>query len=157
MTDKNKELVLRLGMQWHERISSIYHPTACTCGYEAGCWDYVDKHIENNAVNFAAPDGIALLLTKMREREDWAEFIYFTGWKDSHGRINIPIELILDTTGKLRDAALAFLSQVGKETDQIDELLDWPCQNLLGGRGAAIYGNIDGRCKHPECHPQRGG
>jgi len=30
---------------------------------------------------------------------------------------------------------------------------DWPCQQLMGGTGAAIYSNIDGMCRHPECHP----
>ncbi|MBA7559120.1 hypothetical protein ES708_00733 [subsurface metagenome] len=35
-----------------------------------------------------------------------------------------------------------------------DELGEWPCQQLLGGTGAAIYSSIDGMCKHPECHPR---
>ena len=34
------------------------------------------------------------------------------------------------------------------------DLLEWPCQQLLGGTGAAIYSNVDGMCKHPECHPR---
>ena len=29
----------------------------------------------------------------------------------------------------------------------------WPCQQLLGGTGEAIYASIDGMCTHPECHP----
>ncbi len=36
----------------------------------------------------------------------------------------------------------------------MEELHDWPCQDLHGGGGSAIYDNIDGRCKHPECHPR---
>lgn len=35
-----------------------------------------------------------------------------------------------------------------------DELLEWPCQDLHGGTGTAIYSNVDGMCKHPECHPK---
>jgi hypothetical protein len=35
-----------------------------------------------------------------------------------------------------------------------NELYDWPCQDLHGGRGSGIYNNIDGRCQHPECHPR---
>jgi len=30
---------------------------------------------------------------------------------------------------------------------------EWPCQQLLGGTGAAIYSNVDGMCTHPECKP----
>lgn len=33
------------------------------------------------------------------------------------------------------------------------DLDDWPCQDLYGGKGAAIYNSINGKCKHPECHP----
>ena len=35
-----------------------------------------------------------------------------------------------------------------------NDLYDWPCQALHGGRGAGIYANVDGRCQHPECHPR---
>lgn len=31
----------------------------------------------------------------------------------------------------------------------------YPCQNLLGGTGEAIYHNVDGMCDHPECNPER--
>lgn len=37
---------------------------------------------------------------------------------------------------------------------ELEELHEWPCQDLHGGRGAAIYNNIGGMCKHPECHPK---
>ncbi len=30
----------------------------------------------------------------------------------------------------------------------------YPCQNLLGGTGEAIYHNEDGFCDHPECNPK---
>lgn len=32
-------------------------------------------------------------------------------------------------------------------------LLSWPCQQLHGGTGEAIYSSIDGLCTHLECHP----
>ena len=35
-----------------------------------------------------------------------------------------------------------------------NDLYDWPCQALHGGRGAGIYANVNGRCQHPECHPR---
>lgn len=31
--------------------------------------------------------------------------------------------------------------------------MNWPCQNLHGGRGTAIYDSVDGLCKHEECNP----
>ena len=34
-------------------------------------------------------------------------------------------------------------------TEIEDDIHDWPCQDLYGGRGAAIYNNVDGRCQHP--------
>lgn len=36
-----------------------------------------------------------------------------------------------------------------------EELEEYPCQQLLGGSGAAIYSNTDGLCKHPECNPEK--
>ncbi len=30
----------------------------------------------------------------------------------------------------------------------------YPCQNLFGGTGEAIYHNVDGMCDHPECNPE---
>ena len=38
--------------------------------------------------------------------------------------------------------------------ENVDELDEWPCQQLCGGREAGIYDNIDGMCRHPECHPR---
>ena len=35
-----------------------------------------------------------------------------------------------------------------------DELFEWPCQMLHGGRGSALYFNTNGMCQHPECHPK---
>ena len=34
------------------------------------------------------------------------------------------------------------------------ELKEYPCQQLMGGTGAAIYSNVDGLCSHPECNPE---
>jgi hypothetical protein len=30
----------------------------------------------------------------------------------------------------------------------------WPCQQLLGGTGSAIYSNVEGLCDHTECKPE---
>jgi len=37
---------------------------------------------------------------------------------------------------------------------QDDDLFDWPCQQLLGGRPPYQGVNDLGRCQHPECHPR---
>lgn len=42
----------------------------------------------------------------------------------------------------------------GGEKDKTCDLDCWPCQDLMGGRGAAIYANENGMCRHPECHPR---
>lgn len=36
---------------------------------------------------------------------------------------------------------------------ETDESERWPCQQLLGGTGSAMYMNDGGFCKHPECKP----
>ena len=36
----------------------------------------------------------------------------------------------------------------------LKDLLEWPCQQLLGGAGFAIYENVKGLCTHAECHPK---
>lgn len=35
-----------------------------------------------------------------------------------------------------------------------DILREYPCQQLFGGTGAAIYSNVDGMCNHEECNPE---
>lgn len=45
-------------------------------------------------------------------------------------------------------------AEAKKASEAEDELYDWPCQALHGGRGEGIYANVDGRCQHPECHPR---
>lgn len=45
----------------------------------------------------------------------------------------------------------------GEADDSANVEHDWPCQHLHGGRGTAIYSNVNGRCQHPECHPSNGG
>jgi len=53
--------------------------------------------------DFTTPSGIVQLLGIMRERKDWKEFylkLYWSTFVDNY---------ILDTTGKLRDAAINFL------------------------------------------------
>lgn len=38
--------------------------------------------------------------------------------------------------------------------EEYSDLDEWPCQQLMGGTGEAIYAPfVNGNCKHPECHP----
>ena len=48
-----------------------------------------------------------------------------------------------------KDNLRKMVYQVGRPKEE--ELYEWPCQ--VGGTGAGIYGNVDGKCQHPECHP----
>jgi len=36
----------------------------------------------------------------------------------------------------------------------VPEPEEYPCQQLMGGAGPAIYSNTDGLCSHPECNPE---
>ncbi len=126
MNGKNRKLALRLRLLWHE-IKTVGVGFRCSCGRHFDYGADADVHAGTFNPNFCIPDGVHLLLTKMQEREDWREFlseiIHMScwtpdNWENSH--VNL-VNIFLDTTGKLRNAALAFLPPVGKEKDQIDE------------------------------------
>lgn len=60
------------------------------------------------------PDFVAdplALLRLMRKREDWDMFVWYCYWKDSHGGISVPVDLILDTTGMLLEAVYEWLKK----------------------------------------------
>lgn len=51
-----------------------------------------------------------------------------------------------------------YINPITKEEEDPREYADYdldeyPCQQLLGGTGSAIYMNTDGMCSHPECNP----
>ncbi len=37
---------------------------------------------------------------------------------------------------------------------EVKEDKEYPCQQLQGGTGSAIYENVNGLCVHPECKPE---
>jgi len=39
------------------------------------------------------------------------------------------------------------------EVEEAESLIDWPCQDLHGGKMPFLNCDENGRCKHPECHP----
>ncbi len=108
---KNRQVAEWLGMCWHESVPALghpYHTHRCTCG-DRDMIGGMKMHCEEYNPNFIA-DPLSLLRL-MREREDWDMFVWYCYWKDSHGNISVPVDLILDTTGKLLEAVWKWLKQ----------------------------------------------
>ena len=66
----------------------------------------------------------------------------------------------IHTAASLLDYSLAVGTHRTVEVEvrvrEVEELLDWPCQQLHGGRPPYIYQGVNeyGHCRHPECHPR---
>lgn len=100
--DINRRLHEALGKCWHEVIAiatsrfGYAESPICKCG----AWNC---QVPN-------PDYCAdprLVIEAMREREKFKEFIYFV--LGPYGDVFNLLDLIMDTTGKLRDAAIEFI------------------------------------------------
>lgn len=106
--DKNRRLAELLGVEWHESVA----PWVCACGRkDLDSWDCPEKEAENP--DFTDPIAV-LREMKKRKEEKFHHFISklnaFSLDEDGDLINNaIPVDLILDTTGKLRDAAIEFL------------------------------------------------
>ena len=99
--DKNRELHELLGLCWHETKADT--PWKCSkCGMGMSLVVYPD---------YAADP--RLVLREMRKRDDWIDFQNwcFVGVTELDGNVcyGVPIDLALDTTGKLRDMAIEYL------------------------------------------------
>jgi len=120
--NKDRDIVLELGGCWHERISS----RLCSCGFVPTGFEIIESHISYNNPDFTSDVGKVQLLREMEKREDWSEFLHSiledhtNDGNDATGiYFNVPdswimlhlfsINLILDTTGKLQDAAWEWL------------------------------------------------
>ena len=111
--DKNKELHELLGLCWHEWVRNIGHDAEdLMCDK---CWRYPSEVGEN-------PDYAAdprLVLREMMRCKDWSRFHMRIGSRertviDPDGiawviNSEIRIDLVLNTTGKLRDLAIEWL------------------------------------------------
>jgi len=114
--DKNRELHELLGLCWHEYPG----PTewlGCNC-LKCGRL-YRGEHDDN-------PDYTTdprLVLREMMKREDWRGLKGFATYLTTElgGRrfLDIPLTLILDTTGKLRDMAMDKLKEENDAKDKV--------------------------------------
>ena len=111
--DKNRELHELLGLCWHE-IKEVT-PTMrykCSCGYICYVDDSMNYHCRVNNPDYAADP--RLVLREMEKRDDFNRFVAkingFSLDEDDELIDNaIPIDLILDTTGKVGDLAIKWL------------------------------------------------
>jgi len=104
--EKNRELAELLGLCWHERITS----RLCNCGFIPTGFEIIENHISYNNPDYTSDAGKVQLLREMEKREDWLNFLNKVGLGGGYRRrLSIYIEYILDTSGKLRDAAIEFL------------------------------------------------
>ena len=138
--DKNKELCGLLGICWHEiivqasdDINFTLNKTYCSCGkafrYDS---DYF-KHTKESNPEFTTPEGIVQLLGIMRERKDWDKFaqkylhlkmLHFFPDGTNRADYEISINYILNTTGKLRDAAIEFLKDRKAVADKCNAVVN---------------------------------
>ena len=111
--DKNREFAELVEIPWHEEIS-----VAIFCGedrFRCSCGAFYDKrqqlldHVEKSNPGLTADP--RLVLREMMKREDWPEFITALSGINTciNGHYFIRVDLILDTTGKLRDNVIEFL------------------------------------------------
>lgn len=99
--DKNKQLAKLLRLCWHEwvPIGSV-NSGQKEC---SKCHTEAPLHLLPKNPDFTTPDGIVLLLKEMMKREDFNDFWDEATWDVSS------LVYVLNTTGKLRDAAIEWL------------------------------------------------
>ena len=117
--DENKELHELLGLCWHEVENGCVknYATGQVVLYCTKCKRTI-KICENDMLNLDYAADPRLVLREMMKQEGWVEFqswcfIGVLNFDDSlcYG---VPVDLILDTTGKLRDIAIEWLKDIRK-------------------------------------------
>jgi len=115
--DLNREFAELVGIPRHEDTIANLPDYGCLCGFTNSLRWVLEKHIlENPNLDYAADP--RLVLREMAKREDWPEFSERLFWyiADKTEIIENFCEVfILDTTGKLRDAAIKFMKEVKDE------------------------------------------
>ena len=97
--NRNRELHELLGYCWHE--GSVMIPWKCSkCGAGMSLVTYPDYATDPR-----------LVLMEMMKREDWLDFRLLMNRYSYDHLTCVEIELILDTTGKLRDMAIEWLNK----------------------------------------------
>ena len=113
--DKNQELCRLLGLPWHEHVSQKFmddlNYSTCSCGNSFPSIASLYKHLKRMNPDYTSDAGRVRLLREMRKREDWSRFkhdaLCMPGYDSGHD--DIPIYLILNTIGKLRDVVIEWL------------------------------------------------
>ena len=107
--NKDRDIVKALSGYWHERISS----RLCSCGFVPTGFEIIESHISYNNPDFTSDTGKVQLLREMikkRGGKGWINYIDEIGQMEYDKETDtIRVSLILDTTGKLRDAAWEWL------------------------------------------------
>ena len=100
----NRALCKELGQCWHEYDTETLNCIHC----KKSMW----RKDSNNPGYAADP---RLVLREMMKREDWDSFCDYIGYldfsEDGYPLRYVRMDYILDTTGKLRDAAIDFLKE----------------------------------------------
>ena len=131
----NRELHEALGYCWHKQGyvggtggGSVYRDGTNTFTFNYDCYcscgekftNYIDllNHCKQNNSDYKADP--RLVLREMEKREDWIKFAVFLHHSQSISALHagvvrtVPVDLILDQTGKLAQLALDFLPKEEK-------------------------------------------
>ena len=106
--DPNKQFAELAGICWHEFVENMGHEGGEICKH---CWKNPD---EVSNPNFKDPREVLRVMMK-RDKGTHPDFTFQMNISPCGGYSCIGIDYILDTTGKLRDAAIKFLSSIEKE------------------------------------------
>jgi len=104
--DKNREFAKLAGICWHEWVDNLGHDGGIICKH---CWKNPDE-VSNPDFTDARE-----VLKVMELRRDWVGFLNFIhGGKLWNGELHasvVPLWLVKNTTGKLRDLAIEWLEK----------------------------------------------
>jgi hypothetical protein len=121
MSDINRELAELLGLHWHERSDPQDGRLIvwCTCGWKSGYkydqFEELEKHCKEENPDFTSDSGKIELLRLLEKQGNLALFmvrLIYVG--DTAEAIdwdnNIPYDYLTDTTGRLAQAAVEWLT-----------------------------------------------
>ena len=163
--DRNRQFAELAGLKWHEKKDKVtYGYAPCSCGKLFGRGVDLINHIYRENPDYSADP--RLVLEVMRKRADWIEFCNSIGAAETpdysvglNGYQMVDIDLILDKTGKLLDAAIKWME--GRK-GKIENFVCSECGTRFTGNEETIiyrthtdsYGREDHWMQH--CSPCRG-
>lgn len=119
--EKDRYIAEKLGFCWHEPVyGNIYHPFLCSCGEDWRDEKYVLDHCHDANPDFAADP--LRLLREMHKQRGWYEFLAksLDHYQQEYGQDvlhDFAGYYLLNTTGRLRDAAYEWLKGRDKSDD----------------------------------------